>query len=101
MGNPVNTGYDVIISSNGNLRWLAPLVFRSTCKLNVRFFPFDEQFCPLEFASWSNSGLKIEAGRRKILKNYTGKNNVMMMIIMLMRIRMTIKRRRKRMIRLG
>ena len=28
---------------SGKNRWLAPVIFKSTCKINVAFFPFDEQ----------------------------------------------------------
>lgn len=83
MGIPVNKGNDVMVQSNGNVRWLAPLVFKSACKLNVRYFPFDEQFCALEFASWTRGDLSLFPGKRKVLKNYTGifDNGVCTMII--------------------
>ena len=34
---------DISVHFSGKNRWLAPVIFKSTCKINVAFFPFDEQ----------------------------------------------------------
>lgn len=34
---------DIIVEFNGKSTWLAPVIFKSTCKINVAHFPFDEQ----------------------------------------------------------
>ena len=34
---------DISVHFNGKNKWLAPVIFKSTCKINVAFFPFDEQ----------------------------------------------------------
>ena len=39
----------VVIDSNGTVKWFAATQFTSSCKLNIRFFPFDEQHCYLKF----------------------------------------------------
>ena len=39
----------VVIDSNGTITWFAATQFTSSCKLNIRFFPFDEQHCYLKF----------------------------------------------------
>ena len=49
----------VNIFSNGTLLLLAPVIVKFTCKMNVAYFPFDYQVCPLEFASWSYTGLEL------------------------------------------
>ena len=33
----------IVVEFNGKNTWLAPVIFKSTCKINVAFFPFDEQ----------------------------------------------------------
>ena len=33
----------VKVDHNGTNQWLAPLMLKSFCKINVRYFPFDEQ----------------------------------------------------------
>ena len=34
---------DISVHFSDKNRWLAPVIFKSTCKINVAFFPFDEQ----------------------------------------------------------
>jgi len=34
---------DISVHFSGKNTWLAPVIFKSTCKINVAFFPFDEQ----------------------------------------------------------
>lgn len=31
------------VDHNGTNTWLAPSILKSSCKINVRYFPFDEQ----------------------------------------------------------
>lgn len=31
------------VDHSGTNRWLAPSIIKSSCKINVRYFPFDEQ----------------------------------------------------------
>ena len=33
----------VILDSQGNHTWFAAVSFKSSCKFDVRYFPFDEQ----------------------------------------------------------
>ena len=33
----------VVLNSNGRNMWLAPHIFKSSCKIDVKYFPFDEQ----------------------------------------------------------
>ena len=79
LGKPVGMNNPVLVTSNGTVRWLTPLILHSSCKLNVKYFPFDEQYCRLSFASWTYSGiqLKIEPEVTNILQNYTGDNLIL------------------------
>ncbi|XP_001640032.2 neuronal acetylcholine receptor subunit alpha-2 isoform X2 [Nematostella vectensis] len=43
----------VIISKDGSSAWFSPASFRSTCKIDVTYFPFDEQTCYMKFGSWT------------------------------------------------
>ena len=38
-----------VIESNGEVCYLPPGMFQSTCMILVDDFPFDEQSCPLKF----------------------------------------------------
>ena len=33
----------VVVSSNGDIMWMAPKILSSSCKFDVTFFPFDKQ----------------------------------------------------------
>ena len=75
MGKPVGLNNPLLVTYHGTVRWLAPIILKSSCKLSVRYFPFDEQFCRLKFVSWtySKSALLLEPEETEILQNYTGK----------------------------
>jgi len=34
-------------------------LFISTCAIDIRWFPFDDQFCSMKFGSWTYDGYKI------------------------------------------
>jgi len=73
MGKPVGLNNPLLVTSHGTVRWLAPIILKSSCKLSVRYFPFDEQFCRLKFVSWtySKSALRLEPEETETLQNYT------------------------------
>lgn len=33
----------IVVSSNGLCKWLAPIIISSSCKIDVKYFPFDKQ----------------------------------------------------------
>ncbi|CAG2166859.1 unnamed protein product [Oppiella nova] len=47
-----------IIEPNGNIFWPPPTKFRSTCPVDVTYFPFDDQTCKLKLGSWIYDGLQ-------------------------------------------
>lgn len=53
----INT--NVIVSHTGEVVWLSHGIFRSSCDINVEFFPFDEQRCALKWASWTYDGFQV------------------------------------------
>uniref|UniRef100_A0A915I206 Uncharacterized protein n=1 Tax=Romanomermis culicivorax TaxID=13658 RepID=A0A915I206_ROMCU len=48
------------IDQNGSIFWNPPAIMKSTCDIDVRYFPFDEQLCWLKFGSWTYNGLKLD-----------------------------------------
>ena len=46
--------------SNGTVVWKPPTMFRSTCEIDVEYFPFDIQTCFLRFGSWTYAGDEVE-----------------------------------------
>uniref|UniRef100_A0A915EER4 Neurotransmitter-gated ion-channel ligand-binding domain-containing protein n=1 Tax=Ditylenchus dipsaci TaxID=166011 RepID=A0A915EER4_9BILA len=51
---------DIIVSYDGNVSWTMAGIFKSSCGLDVRYYPFDFQNCVLKFASWAYDGTKID-----------------------------------------
>ena len=43
----------LVLKYNGNITWIVPAVFKSSCRINVEYFPLDEQFCSLSIGSWT------------------------------------------------
>ncbi|KAK3699895.1 hypothetical protein QZH41_016559, partial [Actinostola sp. cb2023] len=48
------------IVHNGAHSWYSPAMFKSTCNINTRFFPFDDQKCLLEFGSWAFDASQVD-----------------------------------------
>ncbi|KAK0418598.1 hypothetical protein QR680_013661 [Steinernema hermaphroditum] len=51
---------DAVVNYAGNVTWSAAGIFKSSCPLDVRYYPFDFQNCLLKFASWAYDGTKID-----------------------------------------
>ena len=51
--------YPAVVWSNGAVRWNTPAIFKSTCMLDVTYFPWDQQACLLTFGSWTYTGAKV------------------------------------------
>lgn len=50
----------IAINSNGSCKWMAPAIFQSTCEINTKYFPFDDQICTLRFGSWAFDGSELD-----------------------------------------
>uniref|UniRef100_A0A8C5S3U7 Neuronal acetylcholine receptor subunit alpha-10 n=1 Tax=Laticauda laticaudata TaxID=8630 RepID=A0A8C5S3U7_LATLA len=51
---------NVEIRCDGQIRWDSPAITKSSCKVDVSYFPFDGQQCPLTFGSWTYNGNQID-----------------------------------------
>ncbi|XP_056451589.1 acetylcholine receptor subunit epsilon isoform X2 [Gadus chalcogrammus] len=51
---------NVLISSNGWMYWLPPAIYRSTCAIEITFFPFDYQNCTLVFRSQTYTANELD-----------------------------------------
>ena len=50
----------MILKSSGENVWFIPVILKSRCKIDIEYFPFDEQRCPLKFGSWTYHGLELD-----------------------------------------
>ncbi|ETN73626.1 Neurotransmitter-gated ion-channel ligand binding domain protein [Necator americanus] len=44
---------NVVVEHTGEMLWVPPAVYKSSCIIDVEYFPFDEQVCSLTFGSWT------------------------------------------------
>ena len=38
---------------DGSIEQIPPGIFKSTCKVSITWFPFDNQTCELKFGTWT------------------------------------------------
>ncbi|CAH8552995.1 unnamed protein product [Schistosoma turkestanicum] len=53
-----------MVQSNGNVFWPPPAKLRSTCKIDITYFPFDDQSCTMKFGSWTYDGWQVNVIKR-------------------------------------
>ena len=44
---------NVLIYPAGRVNWIPPAIYKSSCTIDVEYFPFDEQKCDMKFGSWT------------------------------------------------
>lgn len=50
---------NVKLRYNGEITWDAPAITKSSCVVDVSYFPFDSQECNLTFGSWTYNGNQV------------------------------------------
>lgn len=61
---PASASTNVVVRHNGAVRWDAPAITRSSCRVDVSAFPFDAQRCGLTFGSWTHGGHQLDVRPR-------------------------------------
>ncbi|XP_043259115.1 acetylcholine receptor subunit alpha-L1 isoform X2 [Colletes gigas] len=56
----VTTMTKAILHYTGKVLWTPPAIFKSSCEIDVRYFPFDQQTCFMKFGSWTYDGFQID-----------------------------------------
>ncbi|XP_015370105.1 PREDICTED: neuronal acetylcholine receptor subunit alpha-7-like [Diuraphis noxia] len=51
---------NVVVRHNGTCLYVPPGIFKSTCKIDITWFPFDDQNCNMKFGSWTYNGFQID-----------------------------------------
>ena len=55
----VTTMTKAVLHWDGKVVWTPPVIFKSSCEVDVEFFPFDEQACFLKLGSWTHDGYQV------------------------------------------
>lgn len=50
---------NVVVKHNGSCLYVPPGIFKSTCKIDITWFPFDDQHCEMKFGSWTYDGNQV------------------------------------------
>jgi hypothetical protein len=49
------------LTFTGEVFWKPPAIYKSSCEINVEYFPFDEQSCVMKFGSWTYNGFQVSS----------------------------------------
>lgn len=52
---------NVVVRHNGTCLYVPPGIFKSTCKIDITWFPFDDQNCLMKFGSWTYNGFQVNS----------------------------------------
>lgn len=55
----VTTLTKAVLHYSGKVYWTPPAIFKSSCEIDVRYFPFDQQTCFMKFGSWTYDGDQV------------------------------------------
>lgn len=55
----VTTMTKAVLQHTGKVHWTPPAIFKSSCEIDVRYFPFDQQTCFMKFGSWTYDGNQV------------------------------------------
>ncbi|CAB0014009.1 unnamed protein product [Nesidiocoris tenuis] len=51
---------NIILRHTGEVTWLSHGIYKSSCHIDVQYFPFDIQSCHMKWASWTYDGYQLE-----------------------------------------
>ncbi|VDK33828.1 unnamed protein product [Taenia asiatica] len=61
---------NIILHSDGRVLWIPPAIFKTSCEIDVRYFPFDQQTCHMDLGSWTYTNDQVE------LQFYVNQTNI-------------------------
>ncbi|XP_066516043.1 neuronal acetylcholine receptor subunit alpha-7 isoform X1 [Hoplias malabaricus] len=57
---------NVLVNASGTCQYIPPGILKSTCYIDVRWFPFDVQKCDLKFGSWTYNGWLLDLQMQEV-----------------------------------
>ncbi|CAG5110429.1 Oidioi.mRNA.OKI2018_I69.chr2.g4834.t1.cds [Oikopleura dioica] len=62
----------VELYNDGTCYWYPVVKYVAGCSLDMTFYPYDTQYCPLKFGSWTFTSAEVNLGVRTPTNNVTG-----------------------------
>jgi nicotinic acetylcholine receptor, invertebrate len=62
---------NVVVKHNGSCLYVPPGIFKSTCKIDITWFPFDDQHCDMKFGSWTYDGNQVRRSTKNPFSHFT------------------------------
>ncbi len=62
---------NAMVSFEGIIFWSPPARLRASCKVDITFFPFDEQHCSMKFGSWTYDQAQVDIKNRSQIIDMT------------------------------
>ena len=56
------------VRHTGQVKWEPPAIYKSSCEIDVEYFPFDEQTCMMKFSSWT---YVADQGKLRTIKKFS------------------------------
>ena len=50
---------NVVVTSDGKCSYIPPGIFKSSCQIDITWFPFDDQDCEMKFGSWTYNRFNV------------------------------------------
>ena len=60
-----------VVQSDGSVLWMPPAILKSSCSIDVTYFPFDAQNCTMKFGAWTHGKSRIDL---KMIRNEANTN---------------------------
>nr|XP_005997430.1 PREDICTED: acetylcholine receptor subunit delta isoform X2 [Latimeria chalumnae] len=65
---------NVLVFSSGNIYWLPPAIYRTSCPINVEYFPFDWQNCTFKLRSLAYNAKEVTFQLKEVIDTVTNKS---------------------------
>ena len=74
---------NVVVTDTGSCTYIPPGIFKSTCQIDITWFPFDDQNCDMKFGSWTYDGFKVKNFPKKpLILLFTQISNKMTLMVL-------------------
>ena len=61
-----------LVRYQGQVEWTPPAIYKSSCEIDVKFFPFDMQTCKMKFGSWTYDAKLVDLYLRRLTVDKRG-----------------------------